>query len=249
MFASDNQLPLVRTCYSFKGSEHRSEGTDALREGNQSELVLLLIFFTTGTSFRFEFLHQMETPPSASIKQLRAHDAIFSKDHFFPYSRAELDVAMSNKEPKITVAYQNSRVRSLTCGNPAVGSPGLTCLSTVPENQAAAFCSVVLSTWLPLRSSRGLFKLRPPRSCCARGRREGEEPPLFKDFGKFLARLLLISYWTDVGHMTTSSYREVRKYSLLDRDGSHYKPRVLLRKKRRKDTGRKPLCHRGLFYL
>lgn len=144
---------------------------------------IVINFFTTGTSFRFEFLHQMETPPSASIKQLRAHDAIFSKeDHFFPYSRVELDVAMSNKEPKITVAYQNSRVRSLTCKNPAVVSSGLTCLSTVPENQAAAFCSVVLSTWLPLRSSGGLFKLRPPHSCCARGRREGEETPLFKDF-------------------------------------------------------------------
>lgn len=183
LFALDNQLPLVRTCYSFKGSERHSEGTDTLRERNQSELVLLLIFFTTGTSFRFEFLHQMEMPPSASIKQLSAHDAIFSKeDHFFPYSRVELDVAMSNKEPKITVAYQNSRVLSLTCKNLAVVSAGLTCLSTVPENQAAAFCSVILSTWLPLRSSRGLFKLRPSHSCCARGRTEGEEPPLLKDF-------------------------------------------------------------------
>lgn len=72
-------------------------------------------------------------PPQ--IKQLRAQYNVLS-DHFFPYLRADLDLATSNKKPSVTADYQNSRLFSLTEKKIwlSVVSLGLIRLSTVPGN-------------------------------------------------------------------------------------------------------------------
>lgn len=79
-------------------------------------------------------------PRLAQIKQFKAQYDVCSKEEtLFPYLRAGLDLAMSNNKYKMTVAYQNSRLVSLSHKNLEVVSLGPLCLSPVPGNHTANF--------------------------------------------------------------------------------------------------------------
>lgn len=72
-------------------------------------------------------------PPQ--IKQLRAQYNVLS-DHFFPYLRADLDLATGNKKPSVTAAYQEQIIFSHRKKKIwlSVVSLGPIRMSTVPGN-------------------------------------------------------------------------------------------------------------------
>lgn len=112
-FALDNLFHLSRHIILSKEVNIMVKVPTSL--GRKTEVSCIVFFFLLWRHYSdlnfFIKWRCHDHPPQ--IKQLRAQYNIVS-DHFFPYLRADLDWAMSKKKSRVTVAYQNSRLFSLT---------------------------------------------------------------------------------------------------------------------------------------